>query len=61
MKIIPKSSIKLPFTFEGESSYSSWIMKIMSSAFLMGTGALAISYLSKAGDLNGIETKYIRH
>ena len=36
-------------------------MKILSSAFLIGVGALAISYLSKAGDLDEIETKYVKH
>ena len=45
LKIIPNSSIKLPFNFRGESSYSNWIMKIISSAFLIIAGAIAISYL----------------
>ena len=45
LKIIPNSSIKLPFNFRGESSYSNWIMKILSLAFLIGAGAIAFSYL----------------
>ena len=45
LKIIPNSSIKLPFNFRGESSYSNWIMKILSLAFLFGAGAIAINYL----------------
>ena len=45
-KIIPNSSIKLPFNFRGESSYSNWIMKILSLAFLFGAAAIAINYLS---------------
>ncbi len=61
LKIIPNSSIKLPFNFRGESSYSNWIMKILSLAFLIGAGAIAINYLSKVGDLDGIETKYVKH
>ena len=34
-KIVPNSSIKLPLNFRGESSYSNWIMKIISSAILI--------------------------
>ena len=45
LKIIPNSSIKLPFNFRGESSYSNWIMKIFSLAFLFGAGAIAFNYL----------------
>ena len=59
--IIPNSSIKLPFYFRGESSYSNWIMKVLSLAFLFGAGFIAISYLLKVGDLDGIETKYVKH
>ncbi len=60
-KIIPNSSIKLPFNFRGESSYSNWIMKVLSLAFLIGAGAIAINYLSKVGEFDGIETKYVKH
>jgi hypothetical protein len=36
-------------------------MKIFSLAILTYAGAIAISYLSKAGKLNEIETKYVKH
>ena len=45
LRIIPNSSIKLPFNFRGESSYSNCIMKVLSLAFLFGTGAIANNYL----------------
>ncbi len=45
LKIIPNSSIKLPFNFRGESSYSNCIMKVLSLAFLIGVGVIAINYL----------------
>jgi hypothetical protein len=61
LKIIPNSSIKLPFFFRGEQSYSNWIMKIFSSAFLIGSVTFAIIYLLKVGDLDEIDTKYVKH
>jgi hypothetical protein len=36
-------------------------MKILSIAVLIGAGAIAIDYLSKVGELDGIETKYVKH
>ncbi len=45
LRIIPNSSIKLPFNFRGESSYSNCIMKVLSLAFLIGVGIIAINYI----------------
>ena len=44
--ILPNSSIKLAFNFRGESSYSNYIMKVFSIAFLIVVGVIAINYLS---------------
>ena len=42
LRIIPNSSIKLPFYFKGKRSYSNWIMKLISTISLIGLGNFTV-------------------
>ena len=42
LRIIPNSSIRLPFYFKGKRNYSNWIMKLISSISLISFGTFTV-------------------